>query len=1398
MKKTLLNLIFGEKGEERKVGGIAVAIQVLLMLAAGAAVYFSLFPQISAHLENDLTEILNDQQRVILGAINSKAATMRANSTQPGLRKLMRAAVAGTAGKDDLDKIGDILENIALSQNMSSIELSDAQGKIISANGDFLREPVVATALRNPANATLLWKGQYYLQVATPIWENDAIIGRLRMEVPLPEMTRALQDYRKLGASGEIVLCAPQPQARITCFPSRHRPNGFEVQNHIDGQPLPMSYALAGKKGVIITLDYRRQEVIDAYQPVGDSGLGIVAKIDRSELLNPIQKHLLWASPLLAMLAALGAILLRWQVVPLVREVMRSRSRVQAILDNTADGLITVDEHGIVESFNVSAARIFGHPAFEVIGKNVNILMPEPYRSKHDEGIQNYLRTGVAKIIGQGAREVQGRRKNGSVFPLTLTLGEMVLDGRRHFIASVRDISALKLAEGRVRKLSLVAEATGNSVIIADRNGIIEYVNPAFTRVSGYTFDEAIGQTPRLLESGQTSLEYYQNLWKTLLTGGEWRGELLNRKKNGELFWEYEVISAVRNEEGEITHFVAVKEDITERKQAEKERFRLLAILDQSLNEIYVFDSRTLLFSYVNSSALHNLGYSLEEMQRKTPLDFTPEFSTESFHAMIESLRRGEKEKILFETDLLRANGNRYPAEVHLQLVESGSAFLAIINDITERKRYESQLEYQANYDTLTQLPNRNLFQDRLNQALAYAHRHGGGLAVLFIDLDNFKNINDSLGHDVGDTLLQRVAARIADCVRGEDTVSRLGGDEFVAILADITAENDIAPVSRKILGAVAEPIIIDGHELFTTCSIGIALYPKDGKDTQALLKSADSALYRAKEQGRNNAQFYTTEMNIKAMERLQLEKNLRHALERNEFLLHYQPRVDLRSGEITGMEALVRWQHPELGLVPPANFIPLAEESGLIVPLGEWVLRTACAQNKTWQIAGLAPVCVAVNLSARQFRQQNLLTLVEQVLQQTGLDPSYLELEMTESLIMQNIEATIAILTQLKATGVKFSIDDFGTGYSSLAYLKRFPIDMLKIDQSFVRDITTDPDDAAIATTIISMAHDMGLKVIAEGVETNAQKSFLRLRHCDEMQGYFFSKPVPTDEFEILLREKRCLQMAGTLAASSQRTLLLLDDEENILTSLVRLLRRDGYQILKTTSAAAAFELLAEHPVGVIISDQRMPEMSGIEFLRRVKDIYPNTVRMVLSGYTDLKSVTDAINEGAVYKFLTKPWDDEMLRATIQESFRHYELAQDNQRLNAEMIEVNDELKRTKLELEARMEQKSSEAEQNAGMLHISQDMLENLPLGVIGIGEDGLIAFANRAANDLFYEKGPLVGSVAAERLPGAIMESPASERRSCRLDNGTQVVFWNQSIATTTESKGRIFVVVPEEGG
>ena len=448
---------------------------------------------------------------------------------------------------------------------------------------------------------------------------------------------------------------------------------------------------------------------------------------------------------------------------------------------------------------------------------------------------------------------------------------------------------------------------------------------------------------------------------------------------------------------------------------------------------------------------------------------------------------------------------------------------------LREKRRYKEQLEKLltertaevsrlAYYDTLTGLPNRTLFMDRLEQAVAVAQRAGKLLSILFISLDQLKKVNDNLGHESADQLMQQAAGRLRNCVTEGDTVARFTGNEFAVLLTQIDGAKDVVEIIGSIRAALLSPFDLDGQELFATISVGASLFPCDSKETQSLLKNAGNALYRAKKSGGNDYRFYTEDMNSRASKQFALETSLRHAIDRKEFVLHYQPRLAVDSLKITGVEALVRWQHPQLGLVSPAEFIPLAEDNGLIVPIGEWVLRTACRQTREWQEKGLPALRVGVNVSARQFHQQHLAETVLKILEETSLAPEYLELELTESSIMSNAQATIDVLTSLKAMGVTISIDDFGTGFSSLSYLKRLPIDALKIDRAFIRDVSTDPDDAALVMAIVTLAHNLRLQVVAEGVETDEQLRFLHLLRCDEVQGFRFSRPLPAQRLEQLL----------------------------------------------------------------------------------------------------------------------------------------------------------------------------------------------------------------------------------------------------------------------------------------
>ncbi len=561
-------------------------------------------------------------------------------------------------------------------------------------------------------------------------------------------------------------------------------------------------------------------------------------------------------------------------------------------------------------------------------------------------------------------------------------------------LGTIQDITKQMRSSDSLRKLSLAVEQSPNSVVITDTDGNIEYVNTMFTKVTGYTKDEALGENPRILKSDATPQSTYDDMWAHLTRGDKWQGELINRRKDDSIYFEWATISPVKQADGKITNYVAIKEDITEKKKA--------------------------------AAYTENLAY----------------------------------------------------------------------------------------FDQLTGLPNRRMLDDRVTYLLKMAKRNNEPLTVMYLDLDNFKNINDSLGHTIGDYVLIEMAKRIKKTVREVDTVSRFGGDEFIMLFPN-TDSKAAMYIATKLIEEVSKPSVIEHHELTITPSIGISIYPNDGKDFETLLKNADTAMYRVKNTSRNAFHFFTQEMQLNLARNLQLENALRHALKRNELEVYYQPQISIFNGHIIGAEALLRWKHPELGMISPGEFIPIAESSGQIIEIGEWVLRTAIGQTKKWMDDGFSPMIIAVNISAIQFRQQNLLKLVTDILEDVQLPNEYLELELTEAVTMHDPESVINVMNKFHEQGIRMSIDDFGTGYSSLSYLKKFKVYKLKIDQSFISDISNDPDDRAIVSAIIDMAHNLGLQTIAEGVETAEQLSFLRLHGCNEVQGYYFSKPLPSVEFE-------------------------------------------------------------------------------------------------------------------------------------------------------------------------------------------------------------------------------------------------------------------------------------------
>lgn len=574
---------------------------------------------------------------------------------------------------------------------------------------------------------------------------------------------------------------------------------------------------------------------------------------------------------------------------------------------------------------------------------------------------------------------------------------------------TMQDITLLKHSEQQLSLAARVFDSSIEGITITDANGIIQSVNRAFTHITGYSPEEALGHKPSILKSDRHDPTFYHTMWQTLFTKGRWEGEIWNRKKNGEVYPEWLTITAITDDFGQISHHVAV------------------------------------------------------------------------FH------------------------------------------------DMSEVRGFEEQLRFQAQHDGLTSLPNRTLLLDRLTVAIGHAQRTMQQVAVLTIDLDNFKHVNDSLGHTVGDLLLQQVAERLHTCLPQDTTIARLGGDDFAVLLEQLSDEQEAIPVAETVIAAFAKPFNLSIYETVITVSIGITFFPSDGSDAGNLLKNAELAMYRAKEEGKNKYQLFTAAMNAKVVHRLSLENNLRKALERREFLVYYQPKVSLATGRIVGMEALARWRTADGRLISPLDFIPLSEETGLIIPLGEHMLRQACLDTKGWLLAHDNQLIVSVNLSPKQFMQDNLLSTVTAILHETDFPPERLELEITESAVMANEQAAIALLLKLKEFGVRLALDDFGTGYSSLHYLRKLPFDTIKMDRSFVKDLPDDRSSAAIAITILTLAHSLGMEVVAEGVETAAQLDFLRSRNCSEIQGYLFSPPVPADAFSTILLEKQSLEPSSS-----------------------------------------------------------------------------------------------------------------------------------------------------------------------------------------------------------------------------------------------------------------------------
>lgn len=836
------------------------------------------------------------------------------------------------------------------------------------------------------------------------------------------------------------------------------------------------------------------------------------------------------------------AIFISWQGSPAIQVILRDiseRKKAEQALDGWQKRLELAQKAGLrigLWDWDITANTViwsdesyrqFGYTRDAFSGRvedAVTRLHPED-RPRVEDAIRKVLQGGL-----QYASQYRVVRPDGSICWIDAH-GVIVRNGSTHMIGIGVDITDAKKSEQSLQeseeKYRLLLNSTAEAIYGLDLKGNCTFCNPACARLLGYQDpSHLLGRNMHALmhhtrADGTPYPEQECEIYVAVRQGRAshvtdevlWRAEGTSFPAE---YWSYPMYR-----DGELVGAVVTFLDVSDRRQAEdalrhaEQKYR--SIFEEAIVGLWQTtpDGRYL---SVNPAFTRIFGYDSSRELMASITDI-------GHQVYVDPARRGDFKRQVdaqgfvqnFEFQAYRKDGSKMWLSANAKAIRSNGVVVRYdgsVEDITSRKVLEERVQFLAYYDAITGLPNRTLLQDRLSKALAGARRHREGIALLFLDIDRFKNINDSLGHSIGDLLLKEFAERLKKGVREQDTLARIGGDEFVVVQTALRDTTDAAIAASRIMDLISDAFVVQGHSLAVTCSIGVSVFPEHGADGVALVKNADAAMYSAKEQGGNNFQFFTGDMNVRAVERLTLENHLRGSLERRDLFLAYQPQVDIATGRVTGVEALLRWRHPELGLISPDKFIPIAENSGLILPIGEWVLKTACGQLRQWQNEGLPPLSIAVNVSAVQFRQNSFLDAVKRVLEETGLPARYLELELTERILLSNAEATLSLLQELSAMGLKLSIDDFGTGYSSLGYLRQFPVHKLKIDRSFVQAMTDDPDGMVIVATIINMAKSLRLKVIAEGVETEEQMLLLKAQNCDEVQGYYFSKPLSAPEF--------------------------------------------------------------------------------------------------------------------------------------------------------------------------------------------------------------------------------------------------------------------------------------------